>query len=447
MPLPRWIAVSVLAKAQEATAIRSLYPYIGTLAAELSTTATNVALCISLKELSFTMAPLFAPALRAKVGTVRLRLGAGLTVSSCILLIGLLSSFELFAVLVFVLGGAKALADTGSQCLLTEHIPREDVGRATAVNELSWGLSSLVGVPLFGLLMSVGWALPWLVYAGVGVLCFFGLKATLPRDAAPAPAAAEAEAPPADAAAAAAPPADAAGGGGVRGMLGRYGTLLRSPQGRAVAFGVMLLTVCADALFSSFGLWLEEAHGLDLKAVAVAAMAMGVADISAELVLAAVIGRLSPPQCMTAGWALQGAVYLALPSLTAASTGVVASVVAFGVQVFAFEFTIVALMATSSFDSAVSGGREGDLESLQFTCAGIGRIVGAPLGLALLDVGRKVGGDASLLLGVGRMGACCSLAGFSLAAWSLTHRPEESDGAVAVEGGQVGLEKDESVAP
>ena len=53
--------------------------------------------------------------------------------------------------------------------LVSQHVARADRGRAVAVIEIAWGLSSLVGVPLFGLLMSAGWSLPWLGYAAFGV--------------------------------------------------------------------------------------------------------------------------------------------------------------------------------------------------------------------------------------------------------------------------------------
>ena len=93
--------------------------------------------------------------------------------------------------------------------------------------------------------------------------------------------------------------------------------------------------------------------------------------------------------------------YAALPWLTTAENGVFFSVCVFAVQVFTFEYAVVSLMGSTSYlDSRACGVQSGDLESLQFVAMGSGRIVGAPLGLQLLAVGRAIGEETSLLLGV-----------------------------------------------
>ena len=370
--VPRWCWVSVLAKASEATATRSLYPYISTLADSMGVTEEAVALCISLKEVSFSLVPLLGPWLRRRYGALAMRIGGGLGVAAAVLAIGLSELFPVFVVAVFVLGGATSMAVSGTQMLVTDHIGREGMGRATAVIEISWGLSSLLGVPLFGLLMSVGWSLPWLVFAAVVVLSCIALRWSLPRRPLSATAVAEAggraETDDAEGAATAEPAkavegvqqteatdergetieatkekvetlvppaAKGEGRGGMRGQLRRYGRVLGTPQGRSVAIGGALLTSVADGLFVSFGVWLEAVHGLDLTSVALASIAVGVADIVAEVALAAAMSpsRLSPPASLTLGWALQLGSYLVLPWLTTATNGVTLSVIAFAFQV------------------------------------------------------------------------------------------------------------------
>lgn len=158
--VPSWCWVSVLAKATESTTVRSFYPFITSFAAAMGVTKEAVALCISLKEVGYSITPLLGPWLRGKSSAQTVRVGGGLVVAACVALIGIVEVFWVFALAVFVVGAAKSLSETGTQMLLTEYIPREDVGCAVAVVEIAWGVSSLIGVPLFGLLMAVTWSLP-----------------------------------------------------------------------------------------------------------------------------------------------------------------------------------------------------------------------------------------------------------------------------------------------
>ena len=56
--IPCWVFFAVLAKAADATTVRSLYPYIAALAAQMSVPTAAIALCISLKEVAYMAAPL-----------------------------------------------------------------------------------------------------------------------------------------------------------------------------------------------------------------------------------------------------------------------------------------------------------------------------------------------------------------------------------------------------
>lgn len=390
--VPLWAWISVVCKFAESTTVRSLYPYVSSLADMLGVSPEAVALCISLKEVGYAAMPVFGPYLTACAGAggpVSVRVGAGLALAACSLLIGAVNSFAVFAVAVLLIGAVKSLAEVGTQMMVTAFTARDDRGRTVAVIELAWGLSSLVGVPLFGLLMSVAWAWAWVVFAAVGTLSCALLHFLRPN----------------------ADGATPAGHGDVRsrvdtvvqqeGQLRRYCRLLGTAEGRAVAIGGVLLCAVADALFISFGVWLEEVHQLDLTSIALASVSIGVADMAAELLLTYTMHVYSPPVSLSVGWLIQLVSYAALPWLTTAESGVAFSVCVFAVQVFTFEFAVVSLMGSTSYlDSRACGVEDGDMESLQFVAFGTGRIVGAPLGLKLLEVGRAAGGQTSLLLGV-----------------------------------------------
>ena len=417
---PLWAWLSVLCKFAESTIIRSLYPFVNSLATMLGVSQEAVALCISLKEVGFTAMPVFGPCLAQRSSALSIRVGGAVAVAACSLLIGVANFFPVFVVSVLIMGAGKLIGETGTQMMVSEFIPREARGRTVAVIEIAWGLSSLLGVPLFGLLMTVGWVWPWLVFTAVGALSSVLLQCLGPRAAdasaappSPPPRAAVGDGPclspppsptppprPPQSAVAAVDmtvPAQAARSGQLR----RYCRLLATHEGRSVAIGAMLLCAVADALFVSFGVWLEEVYQLDLASVAFASVSMGVADVGAELLLTYTMHVLSPPASLSLGWALQLLSYAALPWLTTADHSVVFSVCMFAVQCFAFEYAAVSLMGAATYmDTQACGCEEGDLESLQFIAMGAGRIVGAPLGLKLLSIGRQAGGGTSLLLGL-----------------------------------------------
>lgn len=396
--VPMWAWLSVLCKFSESTIIRSLYPFVNSLADMLGVSPEEIAFCISFKEVGYAIMPLFGPYLASCVGggPVSVRVGSGVALAACSLLIGFANSFVVFVVAVLLIGAAKSLGEVGTQMMVTECLTRDARGRVVAIIEIAWGLSSLIGVPVFGLLMSVAWVWPWAAFAVVATLSCGLLHVWRPRQSDTSTA--DDGRPHSDPES----PSNEAATHRQKGQLRRYCELLGTPEGRSVAIGATLISVAADALFVSFGVWLEEVYQLDLTSIAFASVSMGVADIAAELLLTFTMHAYSPPVSLSAGWLMQLVSYAALPWLTTPQNGVVFSVCVFAFQVFTFEYAVVSLMGSTSYlDSRVCGGQGGDMESLQFVAMGTGRIIGAPLGLKLLTIGRVAGAETSLLLGVG----------------------------------------------
>merc|ERR1740123_2622576 len=97
--------------------------------------------------------------------------------------IGLARSFPMFAVAVFFLGCGKGLFDPASLTVVRKEICPESRCHVAAIIELSWGLSSGVGIPAMGFLMGIFWQLPFFVCAGLCAFTAIALFASFrPRD-------------------------------------------------------------------------------------------------------------------------------------------------------------------------------------------------------------------------------------------------------------------------
>lgn len=379
--IPAWVWAVLLTKFLLATSRRSLYPYVPELSRATKSTEQQVAGTIALMQVNYMLCPLLTPLLATKMRFHAVMvLGVALQAATLVAL-GMAKSFWLFALSVFMLGSGKGFFDPASLTVIRQEIPADSRSRVAALIEFSWGLSSGIGIPATGLLMSVFWQFPFFVYAGLCACTTCFLFLTFRRPATKPALAVEEVTRKAEVSAA------PALSGSVTTQASQWSHLLRSRKAWAVLLLSAVECACMDLLMINFGVWLESVHGLSLSEIAKVTFLIGVADISAEVIALMALPRFRKPTtfviyalaALALSWAL-------VPLLCSQAAGLSLGLIGCFFCFAATEATIVGNLAVSVVVE-VPGCGEGFLESGSFAFQGVGRILGTVVGPPLFSSG------------------------------------------------------------
>ncbi|MEI2704500.1 MAG: MFS transporter [Ilumatobacteraceae bacterium] len=223
-------------------------PFLGAIARGMHVTLGQIGVAVAVGETSGLLSPLtgrlvdrLAPRRAMWWGLVGVAAGASAAGSA--------PNLVAFAAGLFLLGWAKSVYDIGLGAWIAGHVAYERRSRVVGLTETSWALGLLVGVSLMGLITGV--ASPRWAYAAAAVVVVVMagvLRHRLPEDH-------TAEARPV----------------GVR--IGRI-----SRSGMVVVGGMLLLAAGAQALFVTFGSWLQDQHGFSSTTLAVVSFGLGAAE-------------------------------------------------------------------------------------------------------------------------------------------------------------------------
>jgi len=249
-------------------------------------------------------------------------------------------------------GIGKSCFDPAVQAFIGARVSWERRGLAIGFVEFAWAGSSLIGIPLVGWLIGRhGWRSPFLVLGLCAVASFALLAVLLPR----------------------VQPARAAGAGRLTVIHG-WRILVR----RRAALGALGYSVCFsmanDTLFVIYGAWLERDFHLPLAQLGTATIAIGAAELSAEVLTALLADRIGLARAAVGGVAVTVAAYLLLPA--AAQSLPLALCALFGVFL-AFEFTVVTAVGLIT---EVLPDARGTMMGMLGATSGTGRMLGALMG-------------------------------------------------------------------
>jgi predicted MFS family arabinose efflux permease len=290
-------------------------PFLGAIARGMHVTLGQIGVAVAVGETSGLLSPLtgrlvdrLAPRRAMWWGLVGVAAGASAAGSA--------PNLVAFAAGLFLLGWAKSVYDIGLGAWIAGHVAYERRSRVVGLTETSWALGLLVGVSLMGLITGV--ASPRWAYAAaaVVVVAMAGvLRHRLPEDH-------TAEARPV----------------GVR--IGRI-----SRSGMVVVGGMMLLAAGAQALFVTFGSWLQDQHGFSSTTLAVVSFGLGAAELAASLTSAHRTDAWGKERSVAVGAA---AMVPAALALAAAQRVLPLGLAAVVVAIVMFEFAIVSGIALAS---------------------------------------------------------------------------------------------------
>ena len=294
-----------------------VYPFLAVLARGVGVDLISMSYALTARSLVGTVGPFAATIADRRGRKFGMLLGIGLfTMGTAIVVIRPVFPALVLSIILSTLG--KYIFDPSMQAYLADRIPYARRGRTIAVTEFGWSLAFILGIPLMGFLIARnGWMAPFPLMVLLGALIFAGLSLMLPNDSQqPMSASADRE-------------------------RNNFRLVLTSvPALAGLAVG-LLASAGNEVVNLIFGVWLEDAFGLQIAALGAASAVIGLSELGGEGLVAAFVDRLGKPRAIGLGLAANCLAALALLFLGRTEAGALVGLFFFYIT---FEFTLVSII-------------------------------------------------------------------------------------------------------
>jgi predicted MFS family arabinose efflux permease len=332
------------------TARRFAYPFAPVLSRSLSVPLTAVTSLIAVNQATSMLGLFFGP-LADRFGYRLMMLsGLGMLVLG-MFAAGFLPYYGVILAAIFLAGLGKTVFDPAIQAHVGERIPFRRRGLAIGLLEFSWAGSTLLGIPLIGLLIDRwGWRSPFFTLAGAGLVSMMVLGILIPKDG---------------------KITSHQPGAGI-------GTAWKQIAQKRVAFGALtfgfLVSIAIDNLFVVYGIWLEQVFGLSIIALGLGTGLIGVAEFLGELLTAILGDRIGLKRAVIIGLLLTMLGFLLLPFIGKSLSPALAGLFFI---FLAFEFSIVVFV---SLCTEIMPELRATMMSFFLAAGGLGRVIGVLIG-------------------------------------------------------------------
>lgn len=313
------LAAAALARLVLNTTRRFAYPFAPALARGLDVPLTHVTSLVALNQGAGLLSPILGPMADRWGPRAMMLVGLG-SLATGMLAAAALPFYATVLLALALAGVGKSCFDPAVQAYVGARVRWERRGLAVGLMEFGWAGSSLIGIPVVGwLIQRHGWRSPFPLLGALALACLVLLALLLPRVhvAKTAPARAPS-------------------------VTASWKLLLR----RRPALGALGYSVCFsmanDTLFVVYGAWLERDFHLPLAALGGATMAIGAAELLAELLTALMSDRIGIARAAVGGVALTALAYFAMPAVAHTLPRALAALF---VVFLAFEFTVVTALS------------------------------------------------------------------------------------------------------
>ena len=332
------------------TGRRFVYPFAAAFSRGLGIPLTTITSLIAMNQIASLLSPLFGP-LSDRWGYRTMMVLALVLASTGMVAVALFPLYGVLMVGLFVLGIGKSIFDPALHAYVGIQVAYAQRGLAVGLLEISWAASSLIGIPVAGVLIDAyGWRAPFAVLGVTGLVGAVLLRWILP---------------PADRSPTQTAPLH---------LLSAWRMLLRARTARMLIIYAFLANCANDIFFIVYGLWLAETFDLGIVAVGFATTIIGVAELMGEGLTATLADRIGLQRTMMLSLLATALCYGFLPlwgySLTGALIGIF-------LLFLAFEFNIV---TTVSFATEVLPTARATMMATYQAASGTGRICGAVAG-------------------------------------------------------------------
>jgi predicted MFS family arabinose efflux permease len=276
---------------------------------------------------------------------------------------GLVPNYGVVLVCLFLAGLAKNVFDPAIQAYAGENISFERRGLVIGVLEFSWAGSTLIGVPLIGLLIDrYGWRSPFFALAAAGLFGLLALMLTVGREA------------------------------GLRclhspgtGLCQSWRRIARHREAQGARGFIFFVSVANDNLFVVYGAWLEQSFRLSVVGLGLGTGLIGLAELLGEFMTATLADRIGLKTAVAGGLFISMLTYLILPL---AGRHISMALAGLFVVFLAFEFTMVCFL---SLATELMPSQRATMMSTVLAAAGLGRVLGALIGGPVWMVGGIAG--------------------------------------------------------
>ncbi len=329
---------------------RLVYPFAPEFARGAGVGLSAITPIIALNQATAVLGPIGASA-ADKYGNKPVMLTALAALALGTLLAGTCPVYAALALGLFLSGLAKSLFDPSLQSFIGSSVPYNRRGRFIGITETSWAGSTLVGIPLAGLIITrFSWQTPFILVSVLSCICFLGILRIMPKAKRSAPTKARAS------------------------FAANWRQILKTPAVPGTLGFAFFVSLSSDNLFVVYGAWLEQSYDLSLAAIGMGTVMIGIAEILGESLTALASDRLGLKKSVFLGGICCCLAYLLLPLLDRGVGPVLAGL--FLVFLF-FEFTFVTSMGLAT--ELVPELRTSALSAF-YAMAGMGRVAGAFIG-------------------------------------------------------------------
>ncbi len=333
------------------TARRFAYPFAPEISRGLGVPITHVTAMLAVNQLSGVLGLLAGPLSDRYGFRAAMLLGMSLLAAG-MLAAAVNATYLTVLAALFLAGLAKNVFDPALQAYVGEHVPYRRRGLVIGLIETSWAGSTLIGVPLVGVLIaSYGWQRPFLAMGVLGLVGLAAIRWGIPADRRP-------------------------GGGTMSAgaLIAAWRQLGQSRPARSVLALAFLVSVANDALFVIIGAWLESRFNLGVAAIGFGTIVIGLSELGGEFLTVAIADRLGKRRAILLGLVSGVCAYAALPLMERTLGMALAGL--FGLFLVV-EFTIV---TTFSLATEVMPDRRATMMAGLLAAAGLGRMAGALAG-------------------------------------------------------------------
>ena len=333
------------------SARRFAYPFAPALSRGLGVHLTAITSVIAINQATAILGIFFGP-LADRLG-YRFMMLAGMGVLAVGMMSGgLFPFYSVILIALFLAGLGKSIFDPAIQSYVGEHVPYHRRGLAIGTIEFSWAGSTLLGVPLIGLLIEhFGWRAPFYAMGGAAMLGLLALMVLIPKDRKN--------------------PVENPTNKRIRDAWRQLITN-RSTLG-AVGFA-FFVSAANDNLFVVYGAWLERSFSLSVVALGIGTSIIGAAELGGEVLTATVADWLGLKKAVALGMSLCIVSYAFLPLLSQTLPFAMGGLFCIFLT---YEFTIVSAL---SLCTELLPGMRATMMSGFLGAAGAGRVIGALIG-------------------------------------------------------------------
>jgi len=297
---------------------------------------------------------------------------------------GFIPMYSVLVICLFLAGLAKSIFDPSLQAFIGEFVPFEQRGKIIGITELAWAGSTLMGIPIAGVIIErFSWQTPFWIIGMLSLVCFGLILKFMPETPSKKKKATEPSA----------------------SFLSNWKTIIQNRRVVGILLFAFFMALASDSLFVVYGAWLEQSYGLSLAAIGFSTILIGVSEMLGEGFTAFFSDRIGLKRSILIGVSCCAGAYFLLPLLNIGLPFVLAGLF---LVFFFFEFTYVTAMGLTT--ELVPELRASTMSAF-YAIGGMGRVIGAFTG-GMVWTSSGITGISLIAGGCTLMALVCILAGF-----------------------------------